>query len=38
MSLEGVSMRERVNKKNMLLRGSRLKNVEWCMGVVVYTG
>jgi len=24
--------------KNLLLRGSKLKNVEWVVGLVVYTG
>ncbi|KAL4445931.1 hypothetical protein ABPG74_010923 [Tetrahymena malaccensis] len=27
-----------VNIKNLLLRGSRIKNNEWAMGLVVYTG
>lgn len=26
------------NIKNLLLRGSRIKNLEWVVGVVVYTG
>lgn len=27
-----------MNQKNLLLRGSRLRNVEWIIGLVVYTG
>lgn len=27
-----------LNHKNLLLRGSRLKNVKWAIGITVYTG
>jgi magnesium-transporting ATPase (P-type) len=27
-----------LNHKNLLLRGTKLKNVEWVLGVVVYAG
>ena len=27
-----------LNHKNFVLRGSRLKNVEWVVGITVYTG
>jgi phospholipid-transporting ATPase len=27
-----------VGKKQLLLRGSRLKNTKWAVGIVVYTG
>ena len=27
-----------LNHKNLILRGARVKNVRWVIGVVVYTG
>ena len=27
-----------LNHKNLLLRGSKLKNVKWAIGITVYTG
>ena len=29
---------ERINKKNMMLRGCKLKNTEWAIGMIIYTG
>jgi magnesium-transporting ATPase (P-type) len=29
---------ERINKKNMILRGCKLKNTDWVIGLVIYTG
>jgi magnesium-transporting ATPase (P-type) len=33
-----VTIKEGINKKNILLRGCKLKNTDWVVGVVVYTG
>ena len=29
---------DRVNKKTMMLRGCKLKNTDWAIGMVIYTG
>jgi magnesium-transporting ATPase (P-type) len=33
-----VRVLDRVNRRNLLLRGSKVRNTEWALGVVVYTG
>lgn len=32
------SIKERLNRKNMLLRGCKLKNTDWVIGLAVYVG
>ncbi len=38
MRLGDLVIAETVNKKNMMLRGCKLKNTDWAIGVVIYTG
>lgn len=33
-----MTIREKINKKNMVLRGCKLKNTDWVLGIVIYTG
>lgn len=33
-----MAIREKINKKNMVLRGCKLKNTDWVLGIVIYTG
>lgn len=33
-----LNLSDSVNKKNMMLRGCKLKNTDWAIGVVIYTG
>ena len=35
---DGVEMAEAVSINNMLLRGCTLRNTDWCIGVVAFTG
>ena len=38
MSFPEIKLSEKINKKNMMLRGCKLKNTEWVIGIIVYTG
>ena len=38
LQLGGLTVREHINKKNMILRGCKLKNTDWVIGMVIYTG
>lgn len=38
INFTGVKETIQLTAKNLLLRGSTLKNVEWVIGLVVYTG
>jgi phospholipid-translocating ATPase len=38
LQINKMTVRERINKKNMILRGCKLKNTDWVVGMVIYTG
>lgn len=38
LNYHDLRVSDQVNKKNMMLRGCKLKNTDWAIGVVVYTG
>ena len=38
LKYDDILISEPINKKNMILRGCKLKNTEWAIGMVVYTG
>jgi magnesium-transporting ATPase (P-type) len=38
LSFPDIKLNEKINKKNMMLRGCKLKNTEWAIGIIVYTG
>jgi len=38
LNSDKISINERINKKNMILRGCKLKNTDWVAGIIIYTG
>ena len=38
LRIGNLNINERINKKNMMLRGCKLKNTDWVIGTVIYTG
>lgn len=38
LSLNKLVLKEHLTKKNMMLRGCKIKNTEWVIGLTIYTG
>ena len=38
MRLNGIGNEFPLDPKNLLLKGARLRNIEWVLGIIIYTG